>query len=186
MVIEEVRGQTGTLRCRPGWRIRAEDGTGCLGKPGPRPPDVWVGTGGWWGRGWVWGTAWGVGWVFLAQGGERSHCGGSLSRYEGPQPASSSPLPPTPPRSLSSASPGTKIPLEAAQWILELSLLPMLAAHLWGEQRHQAIPRAWSGVSPPQRSAAFLPRAQPPWGRSPGPGQPLPAQPLPDAAARET
>lgn len=92
MVIEEVRGQTGTLRCRPERRIKAEvlveNGTGCLGKPEPRPPDVWGSTG---------GLGWGV---VLAQAGERSQCGGSLSPYQGPQLASSL-LPPPPLISLS-------------------------------------------------------------------------------------
>ena len=74
-----------------------EDGTGCLGKPKPRPPDVWGGVGGW--RGAV-----------LARAGERSQCGGSL-----PAPFSH--------RSLSSAPPGTEIAPEAEQWILELGLM---------------------------------------------------------------
>lgn len=56
--------------------VLVEDGMGCLGKPEPRPPDVWGGVGGWQG-------------AVLAQAGERSQCGGSLSPYQGPQPASS-------------------------------------------------------------------------------------------------
>ena len=72
-----------------------EEGTGCLGKPKPWPPDVWGGVGGW--RG-----------AALAQAGERSQCGGRL-----PAPFS---------HRRSSAPPGTEIAPEAEQRILGLSL----------------------------------------------------------------
>lgn len=104
-MIEEVRGQDRNWRC-----ARVEDKSvrmerAAWGNRGPRPPDVWVGTGAGWGRGWVWGTA------FWGWGGGRHREGRGEPEPLRRAPASLPPPPPPtdPARSLISIS-RTKIP----------------------------------------------------------------------------